>query len=141
MTQYSIINPPISKLINQSRINQLTKNIMQKFIASIVVTLLISSAAFAQGVKTENKTAKAFLDMLDGTEKTAERAVKQFGSAEVIKNGMIPFGKNALIYKEEDNCVSFYITDDKTKNAYIICTKDGKLESYDTDWDFEEDKK
>jgi hypothetical protein len=114
---------------------------MKKIIASIVVTLLISSAAFAQGVKTENKTAKAFLDMLDGTEKTAERAVKQFGSAEVIKNGMIPFGKNPVIYKEEDNCISFYITYDKTtKNAYIICTKDGKLESYDTDWDFEEGK-
>jgi hypothetical protein len=114
---------------------------MQKFIASIVVTLLITSAAFAQGVKTENKTAKAFLDMLDGTEKTAQKAIDMFGSKVVIDNKMIPFGKNAVIYKEEDNCISFYITDDKTKNAYIICTKDGKLESYDTDWDFEEDKK
>jgi hypothetical protein len=140
MTKYSIINPPIAKLINQSKINQLTKNIMQKIIASIVVTLLISSAAFAQGVKTENKTAKAFLDMLDGTEKTAERAVKQFGSAEVIKNGMIPFGKNPVIYKDKDGCVSFYITHEGDKNAYIICTKDGKLESYDTDWDYDTDK-
>ena len=112
---------------------------MQKIITTIVVCLLITSAAFAQGVKTENKTAKAFLDMLDDSEKTAERAVKQLGSAEVIKNGMIPFGKNPVIYKEKGNCVSFYITHDGDKNAYIICTKDGKLESFDIDFDYETD--
>lgn len=113
---------------------------MQKIITTLIFALFIVATSFAQGVKTENKTAKAFLDMLDDSEKTAERAVKQFGSAEVIKNGMIPFGKNPVIYKDKDNCVSFYITHDGDKNAYIICTKDGKLESFDTDWDYDTDK-
>lgn len=113
---------------------------MQKIITLLAICLFITSASFAQGVKTENKTAKAFLDMLDDSEKTAERAVKEFGSAEVIKNGMIPFGKNAVIYKDKDNCVSFYITHDGDKNAYIICTKNGKLESFDIDFDYEADK-
>ena len=112
---------------------------MQKIIISIVFAIFIVATSFAQGVKTENKTAKAFLDMLDDSEKTAERAVKQLGSPEVIKNGMIPFGKNPVIYKEKGNCVSFYITHGGDKNAYIICTKDGKLESFDIDFDYETD--
>ena len=113
---------------------------MKKILSStfLVAILLLSVNGFSQGVKTENKTAKAFLDMLDGTEATAEKAVAKFGSKTVIDNKMIPFGKSAVIYKEDGNCISFYITDDDTKNAYIICTKDGKLESFDTDWDFEE---
>lgn len=114
---------------------------MQKIITTLVFALFVVATSFAQGVKTENKTAKAFLDMLDGTEKTAQKAIDMFGSKEVIENKMIPFGKGVVIYKEEDNCISFYITYDGSKNAYIICTKDGKLESYDTDWDYDTDKK
>ena len=104
----------------------------------LLITLLISASGFSQGVKTTNQTAKSFLDMLDGTEATASKAVAKFGSKTVIDNKMIPFGKSPVIYKEEDNCVSFYITYDGTKNAYIICTKDGKVDTFDTDWDFEE---
>ena len=113
---------------------------MQKIITLIALCLFMASASFAQGVKTENKTAKAFLDMLDDSEETATKAVNKFGSPEVIKNGMIPFGKKPVIYKEKDNCVSFYIVHDGDKNAYIICTKDGKLESFDIDFDYDTDK-
>jgi hypothetical protein len=104
-----------------------------------IITLLISANGFSQGVKTENKTAKAFLDMLDGTEATAEKAVNKFAVPAVIKNGMIPFGKKPVIYKEDGNCISFYITYDGDKNAYIICTKGDKIESFDTDLDFDEE--
>ncbi|MFN8281988.1 MAG: hypothetical protein U0U67_02175 [Chitinophagales bacterium] len=103
----------------------------------LVAALFISTNGFSQGVKTENKTAKAFLDMLDGTEATADKAIAKFGSKTVIDNKMIPFGKKPVIYKEDGNCISFYITYDGTKNAYIICTKGDKIDTFDTDWDFE----
>jgi len=105
--------------------------------ALFIITLMISANGFSQGVKTENKTAKAFLDMLDGTEATADKAIAKFGSKLVLDNKMIPFGKKPVIYKEDGNCISFYITDDGTKNAYIICTKGDKIDTFDTDWDFE----
>jgi hypothetical protein len=104
-----------------------------------IVTLMISANGFSQGVKTKNETAKAFLDMLDGTEATASKAVAKYGSKLVLDNKMIPYGKSPVIYKEEGNCISFYITYDGDKNAYIICTKDGKIDTFDTDWDFEEE--
>ena len=104
----------------------------------LLITLLISASGFSQGVKTKNETAKAFLDMLDGTEKTATKAVAKYGSKLVLDNKMIPYGKSPVIYKEEDNCIAFYITYDGAKNAYIICTKGDKIDTFDTDWDFEE---
>lgn len=107
--------------------------------ALFIAALFIGANGFSQGVKTENKTAKAFLDMLDGTEATAEKAVAKFGSKTVIDNKMIPFGKKPVIYKEDGNCISFYITYDGTKNAYIICTKGDKVDTFDTDWEFEEE--
>ncbi|MFN0203314.1 MAG: hypothetical protein ACKVTZ_17435 [Bacteroidia bacterium] len=107
---------------------------MQKGFLSFVFLLgflFIQSPIFAQ---TENKVANEFLAMLDGTEETAQKAIEKFASAEVIKNGMIPYGKSAKVTKVEDDCVYFTLTDDDEQNKYFICTSEGKI----TDFDWQE---
>ena len=89
--------------------------------------LLIQSPVFSQS---SNKVANNFLAMLDGTEQAAEKAIKQYGSKEVIENGMIPFGKSPKVTKEEENCVYFILLDDDEKNNYFICTEDDKITNF-----------
>ncbi|MBL0913758.1 MAG: hypothetical protein IBJ09_15435 [Bacteroidia bacterium] len=77
-----------------------------------------------------------FLAMLDGTEEAAGAAIKKYGSADVIANGMIPFGKNPKKVLTEDNCVRFSLEWDDQVNVYEVCEKDGKISYFD--WYFDE---
>lgn len=107
---------------------------MQRKIFSFLFLLgfmLMLSPVFSQTVTTDNPIAKGFLAMLDGTEETAEKAIKQYASKEVIDNGMIPFGKSPKITKVEDDCVYFTLFDDEgEKNEYFICTEGDKITNF-----------
>lgn len=104
---------------------------MQRKIFSFLFLLgfmLMLSPVFSQTVTTDNPVAKGFLSMLNGTEEMAEKAIKQYGSKEVIDNGMIPFGKSPKITRVEEDCVYFTLSDDEDgKNDYFICTEGDKI--------------
>ena len=106
---------------------------MKKIIILVAVAIFLSAAttAHAQTTTVKNKTAKAFLDMLDDSEETATAAINKFSNEAVVKNGMIPFGKNPTIVKETKNCVYFVLQHDGEKNAYNICTEGDKIISFD----------
>ncbi|MBK6952719.1 MAG: hypothetical protein IPH24_11895 [Crocinitomicaceae bacterium] len=92
----------------------------------------------AGNVSAQTPVVDQFLAMLDGTEATAEAAVKKFGSADVIANGMIPFGKNPQIVSREDNCLIVSLTDGDEVNQYWICEEGGKIVEFDLYFDDEE---
>ena len=73
----------------------------------------------------------AFLAMLDGTETAASAAIKKYGSADVIANGMIPYGKNPKKLLTKDNCVRFSLEWDDEVNVYEVCETDGKITYFD----------
>lgn len=94
--------------------------------------LFAHSDAAAQSLETDNKIAKAFLAMLDGTEDKAMKAITEFGSKEVIANGMIPFGNAPKITKVDENCVYFTLFDaDEEENDYYICTEGDKIVTFE----------
>lgn len=78
-----------------------------------------------------------FLAMLNGTEEAATAAIKKYGSAEVIANGMIPYGKSPKIIKTEGNCVRVALQNDGETNVYTLCEENGKITTFE--WYFEED--
>ncbi len=93
----------------------------------------------AGNVSAQTPVIDQFLAMLDGTETSAEAAVKKFGSADVIANGMIPFGKNPVIVSREDNCLIVSLTDGDEVNQYWICEEGGKIVEFDWYIDDEEE--
>jgi len=72
-----------------------------------------------------------FLAMLNGTEEAAQAAIKKHGSADVIANGMIPYGKNPKVLVTEGDCVRFSLEFDGELNVYEVCEKDGKISYFD----------
>lgn len=80
-----------------------------------------------------------FLAMLDGTEAKATAAIAKFGSAEVIANKMIPFGKNPKIIKTDGNCVHVALQDDEETNVYVLCEENGKITTFEWYLDDEEE--
>ena len=78
-----------------------------------------------------------FLAMLDGSEAAAQAAINKYGSAEVIANKMIPFGKNPKIIKTEGNCVRVSLQNDEETNVYTLCEENGKITVFE--WYFDEE--
>jgi hypothetical protein len=115
---------------------------LSKVIIALVIGagFLFASSSFTAAPETETNltevsqnelgTVKKFLAMLDGTEKTAEAAVKKFGSKDVISNGMIPFGDNPSIVSQEGNCCIVQLDYDGDTNKYDICEENGKISSF-----------
>ena len=105
----------------------------------IALLLLTVSFGFSQDTKDDVKTK--FLEMLDGTKPTAKKAIATFTTEKVIKNGMLPNGKNPSIYSSDENCVWFTLTDeDGDKNAYYICSEGNKIIEFELDFDWEEEE-
>lgn len=104
--------------------------------------LLAAAPVFAEGIKPVptpvpvEKPADSIIDQflaaITGSEAANEAAVKKYGSATVIANGMVPQGKNPKIVKREGNCAQFYTTDNEgEKWEYTICEENGKISSFD----------
>lgn len=92
---------------------------------TLLCALLLSITSFSQDAS-DVKTK--FLAMLNGTESAAEKAIKTFGSAEVIANGMIPFGSKPTVVSRDGDCVWFSLIDeDDEVNQYYICSSGDKI--------------
>ncbi len=82
----------------------------------------------AQDVSAE---MSSFLKMINGTEEAAEAAITKYGSAEVIDNGMIPYGKSPKVTSTEGNCYTVAFSDEGETNEYVICWEKGKIISFE----------
>ena len=81
-----------------------------------------------------------FLSEIDGTREKAKELIKlSFIAKEITENKMIPIGLNPEIYAMEGKCIRFTLTDeDGDKNAYILCSENNIISTFDLDWDWEE---
>lgn len=114
---------------------------MKTFVAVIFgATLWIGASSFTpMSEKSKNQTVaqnelttiKQFLAMLDGTEKAAEAAIAKFGSADVIANGMIPYGKNPTIVSTDGNCCLVSLDYEDEANEYTLCEENGKITTFE----------
>ena len=104
----------------------------------LTLALSLSALGFSQELSKDDVKAK-FIAMLDGSEAAAEKAINTYGSAEVISNGMIPFGANPEITTVEEGCVWFTLTDTENEevNVYYICSEGNKI--VDFDWGDEDE--
>ncbi len=110
---------------------------MKKILIAAVLVMGIQ-LMLPTGVQAQtDPTLKAFLGMLDGSETSAEKAVKAHCSVEVIENGMIPYGKSPKIVSQNQNCYIVDLDDDGEVNSYEFCLEDNKITSFD--WYYEDD--
>jgi len=97
----------------------------------VVAFALVSKPNFANNAEPVGPIIDQFLAMLNGTEAAAQAAVNKFGTAEVIANKMIPFGKNPKIVSKDGDCVVVALDYDGEKNEYTLCEKDGKINVFE----------
>ena len=92
--------------------------------------------------KLDSKDIKyKFLSEIDGTRAKGKELIKSsFIAKEITDKGMIPIGVNPEIYVMEGKCIRFTLTDeDGDKRAYILCSENNKISTFDLDWDWEEE--
>lgn len=113
-----------------------------KKILIVAVLVMGIQLMLPTGVQAQtDPTLTAFLEMLDGSETAAEKAVKTHCSDEVIGNGMIPYGANPTIISQDQNCYIVDLVDEDEDgdevNSYEFCLEDNKITSFD--WYYEDD--
>jgi hypothetical protein len=82
----------------------------------------------SSNVMTNADLLTAFVGMLDGFENNAQKAVQQYASRKIVKEGIIPFGNNAVVISESGNCSLIQTSFEETVNEYSICLKNGKID-------------
>lgn len=114
-------------------------NIAKCFKSLIVLFAIVAGGVSFAQAQDVSKEMTSFLDILNGTEAMAEKAMRGYASEEVLENGMIPYGSSPKVTEVEGACYTVVLMDDGDENEYIFCWEDGKIIQFDWADMFEDD--